>query len=181
MEVIWKLIEAIIATRVDKVVQFHDCLHAFRHLRGTDTAILEAKLVQELACNDQEPLFYIFLDLRKAYDTIDRSPALAIREGYGVGPNSIRLFRQFWEQQHIVARQSGYHGPAFNAKRGQTQGGVFSCIGFNIYMDAAVRHWLTLQVDDHGHTATHGMGQSIAQRLTLLYADDSLLGARNST
>jgi hypothetical protein len=48
-------------------------------------------------------------------------------------------------------------------------------------MDAAVRHWLTLQVDDHGHTATHGMGQSIAQRLTLLYADDSLLGARNST
>jgi hypothetical protein len=43
LEVIWKLIEAIIATRVDKVVQFHDYLHGSRHLRGTDTAILSAR------------------------------------------------------------------------------------------------------------------------------------------
>jgi Reverse transcriptase (RNA-dependent DNA polymerase) len=116
LETVWKLMESIISARVMKEVQFYDCLHVFRHIRGTGTAILEAKLVQELACNDQEPLFYIFLDLRKAYDTIDRTRALAILEGYGVGPNTLRLFKKFWEQQQIVARQSGFHGPAFQAE-----------------------------------------------------------------
>ena len=33
---------------------------------------MELKLVQELARIDQNPLFLLFLDLRKAYDTMDR-------------------------------------------------------------------------------------------------------------
>lgn len=76
LETAWKIIESIITTRTNTVIQFHDCLHGFRAVRGTGTAILEAKLFQELASVEQEPLFYIFLDLRKAYDTIDRNRAL---------------------------------------------------------------------------------------------------------
>ena len=35
-------------------------------------AIMDLKLVQELASIDQDPLFLVFLDLRKAYDIVDR-------------------------------------------------------------------------------------------------------------
>ena len=39
---------------------------------------MEAKLVQQLAFAEQCPLFGIFIDFRKAYDTMDRGRYLEI-------------------------------------------------------------------------------------------------------
>jgi hypothetical protein len=55
-------------------------LHGFRAKRGTGTAIFEAKLFQQLAKVAQVPIFEIFLDLKKAYDTVDRERMLEILE-----------------------------------------------------------------------------------------------------
>lgn len=87
IEVIWKLTEAIIDTRVKECIKFHDMLHGFTTTRGTNTAILEAKLQQEYANISQIPLFQVYLDLRKAYDKLHRKRALATLEAYGMGPN----------------------------------------------------------------------------------------------
>ena len=87
LEVVWKLIEAIIDTRVRSKVTLHDCLHGFTARRGTGTAIIEAKLQQELAGIRKQPLFQVYLDLKKAYDTIDRPRLLQTFEEYGMGPN----------------------------------------------------------------------------------------------
>jgi Reverse transcriptase (RNA-dependent DNA polymerase) len=46
-------------------------------------------------------------------------------------------------------------------------------------MDAAVREWLATQVDN-ASIVTHGFGHTIAFRLGLLYADDTLIGSRNA-
>ena len=46
---------------------------------------------------DQAPLYQIYLDLRKAYDALDRGRCLEILAGYGVGPNLIRLQKKFWD------------------------------------------------------------------------------------
>jgi hypothetical protein len=73
-ETLWEIVEAIIDTWCKEVIRFHDILHGFIQRRGTGTAILEAKLVQELASIEADPLFVIFLDLKKAYDTIDHIP-----------------------------------------------------------------------------------------------------------
>ena len=43
--------------------------HGLRAGRGTGTAILESKLLQQLAALREEVLYVIFLDLHKAYDT----------------------------------------------------------------------------------------------------------------
>ena len=61
-------------------------LHGFWAGRGTGTATLEAKLIQQLASMREEVLYVIFLDLQKAYDALERSMCLEILEGYGVGP-----------------------------------------------------------------------------------------------
>ena len=43
--------------------------YGFREGRGTGTAKLEAKLVQQLTRIAHEPLFQVFLDVRKVYDS----------------------------------------------------------------------------------------------------------------
>ena len=81
----WKVIEVIMDKRL-KVIDFHDCLHGFLTGRGTGTATLEVKLAQQLAYLEQGPLFGIFIDLKKAYDAMDRGRCLEILVAYGVGP-----------------------------------------------------------------------------------------------
>jgi len=62
LEVVLKVLECIIDSRVKAKVKFHDCLHGFRAARGTDTAQIESKLFQQLAGIDQVTLFKAYLD-----------------------------------------------------------------------------------------------------------------------
>ena len=76
MEVMWKVVAAILNFRLTASITFHDFLHGFRAGRGTGTATLEANLLQQLAASGEEVLYVIFLDLHKAYDTLDSSRCL---------------------------------------------------------------------------------------------------------
>ena len=94
LEPFWKAIEILMDKRL-QVVEFHDYMHGFLKGRGTGTATVEAKLAQQLAFREQEALFETFIDLRKAYDAMDRGRCLEILEEYGVGSNMLRLIRFF--------------------------------------------------------------------------------------
>ena len=88
VEVMRKVVAAILHLRLTASITYHDFLHGFRAGRGTGTATLEAKLLQQLADLSEEVLYVIFLDLHKAYDALDRSRCLDILEGYGVVPST---------------------------------------------------------------------------------------------
>ena len=83
LDTLWKVVEALIDTRLCASIQFHDVLHEFRSGRGSGTAIMELKLSQELASIDQESLFLVFFDLQKAYDSVERDRLIQTLEGYG--------------------------------------------------------------------------------------------------
>ena len=70
LETLWKLVEALIETRLCANLQFHEVLHGFRAGRGTGRDIMELKIAQELSRIDHDPHFMVFLDLRKAYSTM---------------------------------------------------------------------------------------------------------------
>ena len=78
-----------------EMIPLHLCLHGFTKGRGTGTGTMEAKLAQQLSFIDQEALFATFIDLRKAYDAMDRDRVLQILRGYGVGPNLLQLIASF--------------------------------------------------------------------------------------
>ena len=48
---------------------------------------MEAKLTQHMARLTHKPLFQFLLDVRKAYDSLDRGRWLEILRGYGLVPN----------------------------------------------------------------------------------------------
>ena len=86
LEVMWKVVEAVIYTRIKTVVQFHDVLHGFRAGRGAGTTITELKLAQYLASVNQDPIFLVFFDLRMAYNNLERGRIIKFMAGYGAGP-----------------------------------------------------------------------------------------------
>ena len=95
MEVTWKVVAVILHRQLTAEITFHDALHGFQEGRGTGTATLEAKLLQQLAAMREEVLYVIFLELTKAYDALDRSRSLEILKGYGVGERVRRLLREY--------------------------------------------------------------------------------------
>ena len=73
VEVMWKVVAAILNCRFTASITYHNFLHVFWAGCGTGTTTLEAKMSQQLADLREEVLYVIFLDLHKAYDALDRS------------------------------------------------------------------------------------------------------------
>ena len=85
-------------------IELHDFLHRFRAKRGCGTGIMEATLLQQLAAREQVPLYGIFLDLRKAFDAMNRGRCLQILEDAGVGPKALHIIRTFWAKATLHCR-----------------------------------------------------------------------------
>ena len=67
VEVMWKVVAAILNLRLTASINFHELFHGFRAGRGTGTATLKAKLLHQLVALREEVLYVIFLDLHKVY------------------------------------------------------------------------------------------------------------------
>jgi len=176
LEPFWKVIEKIMVARLSSV-KFHDGLHGGLSGRGTGTATIEAKLHQGLAWRDQCPLYQIYIDLKKAYDALDRERTLEILAAYGVGPKLLALQKHFWETAVLVCRAGGNYGEPFSAERGVTQGGPLSSLMFNVCVDAVVREWLHQTLGEEA--ARDGLGDRAAEILVAFYVDDGLIASRD--
>ena len=108
VEVTWKVVAVILHLRLTAGIKLHDALHRLREGRGTGTATLEAKLLQQLAAMREEVLYMIFLDLTKAYDALDKSRSLEILKGNGVVDRVRRILREYWDKTTMVARAGEY-------------------------------------------------------------------------
>ncbi len=80
------MIEWIIDHQLEAFIDLHDSLHGCHNKCSTRTAIIKAKLAQQLAYLELKPFYGIFLDLQKAFDAMDREQCILIFEGYGVRP-----------------------------------------------------------------------------------------------
>ena len=144
MEVMWKAISSIINFRLLSSIQFYDALCGFHTGRGTGTATLKARLLQNIIAMTETVLHSIFLSLFKAYDDLYREHCLDILSGYGVRTRTIRILQMYWVQLHIEAKAGGHYGPSFQIHRGVTQGDPLSPTIFNVVVDAVIQHWVTV-------------------------------------
>jgi hypothetical protein len=178
LEPIWKCIERVINHQLD-AIELHDSLHGCRSKCGTGTAIIEAKLAQQLSYLELKPFYGVFLDLRKAFDAMDRERCILLLEGYETGPQMIRLVCRYWCNAIMVCRAAGYYGQAFKAGRGVTQGGTLSPKLFNIVVDAVVWEWMQ-QLQQEGDYNGEQVAEFVAPFFTIFYVDDVYLASRDS-
>jgi len=163
LEPIWKLISAIVNRCLMSSICFHDDLHGFLPGHSTGTACLEAKLKAQLAFWSGQPLYHVYLDFSKAYDSIDCGRTLMILQDYGVGPWILCLLEHFWDQHVIIPHQHAFFGAPFPARHGLTTGDILAPVIFNIVTDAVLHHWYS-----------ETMAQGLATRVWF-YVDDSAL------
>jgi hypothetical protein len=84
LEPFWKVVEKITVAQL-ALIKFHDGLHGGLPGRGMGTATIEARLAQSLAWRNQCLLYQIYVDLKKAYNALDREQTLIILAAYIVG------------------------------------------------------------------------------------------------
>ncbi len=112
LEPIWKVIVWVMDNCLEAIA-LRDSLHGCCSGRGTRTVVIKAKLTQQLAHIEQAPFYGVFIDLKKAFNTMDREHCLLILEGRGAGPNMHRLIRHFLDEATNVCRASGNYGAPF--------------------------------------------------------------------
>jgi hypothetical protein len=176
LEPMWKVCEQVMDTQLNSI-HLHKSLHGCRDGRGTGTAVIEAKLTQQLAHLKQVMFYGVFLDLKKVFDTMDCKCCLLILRGYGVGPKMIWFIWNFWENARMVCRSSINYGMPFQARWGITQGGPLSAKLFNVLIDAVAREWLwelwegsALEPDEIDHL--------MATFFAIFYVNDAYLVSR---
>jgi hypothetical protein len=178
LELIWKVLERIMDHQLD-TIKPHNCLHGCHANRGTGTMVIEAKLAQQLSYLELKPFFGIFLDLKKAFNLMDKEQCILILEGYGAGPRMIRLIRTFWHNTIMVCWASGNYGTSFSASRGMTQGGPLSAKLFNILVNDVTRElfWVLRGADGYDNDEA---GNLIATFFTIFYVNNAYLASRDA-
>ena len=105
---------------------------------------MEEKLAQKLAGIAHEPLFQVFLDVLKAYDSLDRGRCMEVLRGYKMGQKMARLIVHHWDKLMFIPKVKRLLGTPFVMGRGVTQVYPASPMTINIVVDAVVRETLEL-------------------------------------
>ena len=85
-------------------MELHDSFNRFGKRQVTRTVILEDNLAQHLARLAHESLFQVFMDVRKAYDSLDRERCMEIMFGYRMEQNLAHIFGHYCDKQMIVSK-----------------------------------------------------------------------------
>ena len=75
----------------------------------------------------------------------------------------------------MVERVGGYYGDAFKGARGVTQGDPLSPTIFNVVVDAVVRHWVKMALEEAERRWERG--KEGRHQASLFYADDGMVAS----
>ena len=139
LEVLWKVCSAVVNCCLKRSFLFHNAPHGFTEGRRTGMAALESNMAQQLDRISQDPIFQVFWDVRKAYESLEKEWCLELFRGYRMGLNLSWLLESYWKRQRIVSKKGKCLGTEFGTGRGVTQGDLASPIIFNIVMDVVVQ------------------------------------------
>ena len=102
------------------------------------------KITQQLITMRETVLHSIFLDLRKAYNYLDRYQCLDILAGYGVGPRTLCILQTYWVRIQMTEKVRGNYGPVLQSHCRVTQGKPLSPTIFNMVVDTVIQQCVTV-------------------------------------
>jgi len=154
-----KVFETIIRNRLTCFLQKYNiidnCQHGYTHKRSTSTALMQVTSEILSGLNKQEYTQAAFLDLSKAFDTINHSILLKKLYNYGVRGCQADLIASYLQGRKQQVEWNGVTSSSRMVEKGVPQGSILGPILFVLYVN-----------DFPGNIQT---------RSTCLYADDTTL------
>lgn len=163
----------------------------FRRGRACTDHVNTLRIIVEQSRELQSPLYLLFVDFEKAFDSIKRDRMWEILAKYGVPTKIINIVRDLYRESNLRVVHQGKVGPAFGVESGVKQGDILSPLLFLIVLDYVLRqvqnkqrgiHWNTFQrLDDLDYAddiafMTHTLKEmrEICERLKIFAADVGL-------
>ena len=151
--------------------------------RSTTDMMFVVRRLQEIGRKAGLSLFMCFIDLQKAYDTVDRTLLWQVLTRIGVPPQMIAVIQQFHDGMRACVRpDDGVCLNWFEVEQGLRQGYVLSPLLFNIFFAAVLTVVLELV---HLKEPPTSMGPESAMDYVrravwgMLYADDACIFSRS--
>ena len=107
--------------------------------RGCADQIFAVKQICEKAKRKRKKVFMGFMDLEKAYDSVNRKGLWQVLSMYGVSGKLLEGIKSLHEGSKACVRVNGTLSEWFEIKNGVKQGCVMSPWLFNIFMDGVMK------------------------------------------
>ena len=195
LEAVGKVFARLMLNRVDEVISSNvipEAQSGFRPGRGTADMIFSARQLQEKCVEQRMPLYQVFVDLTKAFDTVNRDALWIVLGKYGCPPEFVDKFKQLHSSMKAQVNFDGQLSDKFSVDNGVKQGDIPAPTLFSIYLSAML--WYAFHDCEKGvHIRFRTSGQvfnlrrlkaktKVSQMLVreLLYADDADLVAHTA-
>ena len=107
--------------------------------RVTVDQIWVTRQVMEKAVEYRTPVHLCFIDLTKAYDSVDRAAMVAILKSYGVPQQLVEIIEDLYAGTWCHVRTTDGTSQDFEVKTGVRQGCVLSPIVFNCFLNRILK------------------------------------------
>ena len=134
-----KILEKLMFNRLYNYLKTHNCIYelqfGFRENHSTNHAILSITQKIQEAINDNRLAIGIFIDLQKAFDTVNHSILLKKLDHYGIRGNVNKWFESYLTNRKQFVNINGTNSDQGFIKHGVPQGSVLGPLLFLIYIN----------------------------------------------
>ena len=143
LDVVGKIFARLVQDRLEPLAEevLPESQCGFRKGRGCVDMIFASRQLIEKAIEHQSELHILFVDLRKAYDSVPRSALWMVLEKFGVPPHMLDIIRSLHNGMSANIRVRGRVSEAFGVTNGLRQGCTLAPLLFNSYFAVVVVHW----------------------------------------
>lgn len=140
LNVINKIVEKIIMTQITKFIEqnkiFTDVQHGFRPNRSTTTILSKFSDDLNKSLNDKKIVFAVFIDFKKAFETLDHDGLLQSMQECGIRGPMYTWFREYLRNRKLKVRVCGTESKIGDIKFGVPTGSVYGPVGYLMHVNS---------------------------------------------
>ena len=143
LDVTGKVFARILQERLQSVVedQLPDSQCGFRKGRGCVDMLYCARQLVEKTYEHNTKMFLLFVDLRKAYDSVPRQAMWKTLRKYGVPPVMVEVIKSLHDNMKAEVMVNGDTSPPIQVNNGLRQGCTIAPTLFNLYFNLVIEQW----------------------------------------
>ena len=143
LDVAGKLLGQIVQEQLQCIAEsvLLDSQCGFRRGQGCSDMIFVARQLVEKAREHNSLLFVLFVDLKKAFDSVPYDALWQVLERFGIPPVLLAMIRSFHVDMRAAVLVKGRYSDSFVVRNGVRQGCTIAPVLFNLYFCAMVDDW----------------------------------------